>query len=44
MCGTNYHEDELRGKLATLLGGRSAEEIIFGQVSTGASDEPQQMR
>lgn len=34
-------EDELRGKLATLLGGRSAEEIIFGQVSTGASDDIQ---
>ncbi|MFB2838503.1 ATP-dependent zinc metalloprotease FtsH [Floridanema evergladense] len=34
-------EDELRGKLATLLGGRSAEEIIFGKVSTGASDDIQ---
>ncbi len=34
-------EDELRGKLATLLGGRSAEEIVFGKVSTGASDDIQ---
>lgn len=34
-------EDELRGQLATLLGGRSAEEIIFGKVSTGASDDIQ---
>jgi cell division protease FtsH len=34
-------EDELRGRIATLLGGRSAEEIIFGQVSTGASDDIQ---
>ncbi len=32
-------EDELRGQLATLLGGRSAEELIFGKVSTGASDD-----
>jgi cell division protease FtsH len=34
-------EDELRGQLSTLLGGRAAEEIIFGQVSTGASDDIQ---
>jgi cell division protease FtsH len=34
-------QDELYGRIATLLGGRSAEEIIFGQVSTGASDDIQ---
>jgi len=34
-------EDELRGRIATLLGGRSAEEIVFGQVSSGASDDIQ---
>lgn len=34
-------EDEVRGQIATLLGGRSAEEIIFGKVSTGASDDIQ---
>jgi cell division protease FtsH len=34
-------EDELRGQLATLLGGRSAEEIVFGRVSSGASDDIQ---
>jgi cell division protease FtsH len=34
-------EDEIRGQIATLLGGRSAEEIIFGKVSTGASDDIQ---
>lgn len=34
-------EDELRGQLATLLGGRAAEEIILGKVSTGASDDIQ---
>ncbi|PSB00455.1 ATP-dependent zinc metalloprotease FtsH [Merismopedia glauca] len=34
-------EDEIRGRIATLLSGRSAEEIIFGKVSTGASDDIQ---
>ncbi|MBE9191834.1 ATP-dependent zinc metalloprotease FtsH [Gloeocapsopsis crepidinum LEGE 06123] len=34
-------EDELRGRIAILLGGRSAEELIFGKVSTGASDDIQ---
>ncbi len=31
--------DELRDKMAGLLGGRAAEEIVFGRVSTGASDD-----
>ncbi|MEN9216148.1 MAG: ATP-dependent zinc metalloprotease FtsH4 [Gloeomargarita sp. HHBFW_bins_162] len=34
-------EAELRGQIATLLGGRSAEEIVFGQVTTGASNDLQ---
>ncbi|MEW5859850.1 MAG: ATP-dependent zinc metalloprotease FtsH [Cyanobacteriota bacterium] len=34
-------EDEIRGRIATLLGGRSSEELIFGKVSTGASDDIQ---
>ena len=34
-------EDELRGQIATLLGGRSAEEVVFNKVSTGASDDIQ---
>ncbi|MEO0770059.1 MAG: ATP-dependent zinc metalloprotease FtsH [Cyanobacteria bacterium J06649_4] len=34
-------EDEIRGRLATLLGGRAAEELIFKKVSTGASDDIQ---
>ena len=34
-------EDEIRGRIATLLGGRSAEELAFGKVSTGASDDIQ---
>jgi cell division protease FtsH len=34
-------EDEIRGQLVTLLGGRAAEELVFGKVSTGASDDIQ---
>ncbi|BAZ28412.1 FtsH peptidase [Cylindrospermum sp. NIES-4074] len=34
-------EDEIRGRIATLLGGRSAEELVFGKVSTGAADDIQ---
>jgi cell division protease FtsH len=35
------NEEELRGEIATLLGGRSAEEIIFGTITTGASNDLQ---
>ena len=34
-------QDELKGQIATLLGGRSAEEVVFNKVSTGASDDIQ---
>jgi len=34
-------EDEIRGRMATLLAGRSAEETVLGKVSTGASDDIQ---
>ncbi|MEO1432693.1 MAG: ATP-dependent zinc metalloprotease FtsH [Cyanobacteria bacterium J06633_8] len=34
-------ESELHGRITTLLGGRSAEEVVFGEVSTGASDDIQ---
>jgi cell division protease FtsH len=34
-------EGELRGQIATLLGGRSAEEIIFGSITTGAANDLQ---
>jgi cell division protease FtsH len=34
-------EDEIRGRIVTLLAGRSAEELVFGKVSTGASDDIQ---
>ena len=32
-------EGELKGKVATLLGGRAAEELIYDEVSTGAHDD-----
>jgi cell division protease FtsH len=32
-------EEELMAKIAVLLGGRAAEEIVFGDVSTGAQDD-----
>jgi cell division protease FtsH len=35
------NETELRGQIATLLGGRSAEEVIFGSITTGASNDLQ---
>lgn len=34
-------EDDLRGRISILLGGRSAEELVFGKVSTGAGDDIQ---
>lgn len=32
---------ELQGQIATLLGGRSAEEVVFGSITTGASNDLQ---
>jgi cell division protease FtsH len=32
---------EISGQIATLLGGRVAEELVFGRVSTGAADDIQ---
>ena len=34
-------EAELKGQIATLLGGRSAEELVFGNITTGASNDLQ---
>jgi cell division protease FtsH len=34
-------KDDLEGQIATLLGGRSAEEIVFGEVTTGAANDLQ---
>jgi cell division protease FtsH len=35
------NEAELSGEIATLLGGRSAEELIFGAITTGAANDLQ---
>ena len=32
-------EEELRARLVTLYGGRAAEEIVFGSITTGASND-----
>merc|ERR1711871_1149034 len=34
-------KEELQGQIATLLGGRSAEEVVFGKITTGASNDLQ---
>ncbi len=34
-------ESELRDQIATLLGGRAAEEIVFGSITTGAANDLQ---
>ena len=35
-------KEELRDTLAAILGGRAAEEIVFGEISTGAANDLQQ--
>ena len=39
---TLMSSDEIRNKLATLTGGRAAEEIVFGRATTGASNDIEQ--
>ncbi|MEC9028681.1 MAG: cell division protein FtsH, partial [Cyanobacteriota bacterium] len=34
-------KQDLEGQIATLLGGRSAEEIVFGKITTGAANDLQ---
>ena len=35
-------KEELENKIATFTGGRAAEEVVFGQISTGASNDIEQ--
>ena len=35
-------KEELEDKIATLTGGRAAEEVVFGQITTGASNDIEQ--
>jgi cell division protease FtsH len=37
----NYSEEELRARIAGALGGRTAEGLVYGNVSTGAEDDVQ---
>ncbi|MEA2147465.1 MAG: cell division protease FtsH, partial [Solirubrobacteraceae bacterium] len=39
----NYSERELRAKIEVALGGRAAEEIVFGDLTTGAESDIQQL-
>jgi cell division protease FtsH len=39
----NYSEAELRGKIKVSLGGRVAEEVVFGNITTGAESDIQQV-
>jgi cell division protease FtsH len=39
----NYERDELEARIKVALGGRVAEEIVFGQPSTGAESDLQQL-
>ena len=34
-------EEEIKAEIATLLGGRSAEEVVFGSITTGATNDLQ---
>src|SRR5215213_6863406 len=38
----NYEESYLRGKIRVALGGRVAEEVVFGTITTGAESDIQQ--
>jgi cell division protease FtsH len=39
----NYERDELEARIKVALGGRAAEELVFGQPSTGAESDLQQL-
>src|SRR5437762_2822126 len=39
----NYSEPEIEAKVKVALGGRAAEEIVFGEISTGAESDIQQL-
>jgi cell division protease FtsH len=39
----NYREPEVQAKIKVALGGRAAEEVVFGETSTGAESDIQQL-
>jgi cell division protease FtsH len=40
---TSYAEDYLRARITTALGGRAAEKLVYGVVTTGAENDLQQV-
>jgi cell division protease FtsH len=38
-----YEREELRGKIKVALGGRAAERVVYGQITTGAESDIQQL-
>jgi cell division protease FtsH len=40
---TNYAEDYLRARITSALGGRAAEKLVYGMVTTGAENDLQQV-
>src|SRR5207244_11102000 len=39
----NYREPEVQAKIKVALGGRAAEEVVYGETSTGAESDIQQL-
>jgi len=39
----NYSEPEIKAKIKVALGGRAAEEVVYGEISTGAESDIQQL-
>src|SRR5260370_20430951 len=39
----SYSREELEAKMNVLLGGRAAEEIVYGKITTGAESDIQQL-
>ncbi|MHB8643124.1 MAG: ATP-dependent zinc metalloprotease FtsH [Gaiellaceae bacterium] len=39
----NYREPEVRAKIKVALGGRAAEQVVFGEISTGAESDIEQL-
>ena len=39
----NYREPEVRAKIKVALGGRAAEEVVYGETSTGAESDIEQL-
>ena len=38
-----YEREELRGRIKVALGGRAAERVVYGEITTGAESDLQQL-